>query len=129
MSYASWIFLVLLFIFFIWAMRYYLHKNNIMHALIKKYEHNLHDEQLIDEIYNYCLSDWRLKKILTKYHADKSDIQKLYDKLLIWGNFRKYGRFVPISSFFYTTSLKYLLKHKDADAKKITMKMMNFFHI
>ena len=129
MSYAFSVVLFLFIAFFMIAMIYYLRKKNVVHALIRDYEHNLHDPALIEKIYSYCMSDWRLRSIMKQYHANQEDIRTLYEKLLIWGNFKKYSRFVPISSFFYTTSLKYLLKHKDGDAKKLTMKMMNFFHI
>lgn len=129
MSYIFSVFLFLFIAFFILTMIYYLKKKNVVHALIREYEHNLHDPVLIEKIYSYCMSDWRLRSIMKKYQANPGDIKAIYEKLLIWGNFKKYSRFIPISSFFYTTSLKYLLKHKDGDAKKITMKMMNFFHI
>ena len=53
----------------------------------------------------------------------------LFQKLLLWANFKKGRRFVPISAFFFAGSLAYLLRNKDAEPKRLAMKMMNFFHI
>ena len=104
-------------------------KLNKINYLINTYEHDLENPKLIDEIYAYCQQDWRLRRIVEKNQAQREDFQQLYEKLLLWGNFKKGRRFVPISSFFFTTSLDYLLKNRDGDPKKLTMKMMNFFHI
>ena len=57
------------------------------------------------------------------------DMEKIYQKLLLWGNFHKGRRFVPITSFLYVYTLNYLCQHKDGDAKELTMKCMNFLHI
>ena len=59
----------------------------------------------------------------------RTDVEMLFQKLLVWANFRKGRRFVPISSFFFAGSLAYLLRNKDAEPKKLAMRMMNFFHI
>ena len=91
--------------------------------------YNKKSPQLIDEIFDFITKDRRLSLIIKKYNADKNDIKALYKKLLIWGDFRKYNRFVPITSFFYAGALDYLLQHKDDDAKSLTMKMMNYFNI
>ena len=66
---------------------------------------------------------------MKKYQISPDDIEALYQKLIIWGNYRKGRRFVPISSFFYVYTLEYLIKNKNEDAKKLTMRCMNFFHI
>ena len=77
----------------------------------------------------YKLNTRKLKKVMAKHNPTKEDFDKLYHKLLLWTNFRKYRRFVPISSFFAVYSLDYLLSHKDMDAYDLSKKMCNFFNI
>ena len=97
-------------------------------ALIKKYERDKKNPQLPQEIFNEIAKDFFLRRILTKHNATVSDVAKLHDKLLIWGDFRKYNRYVPITSFFNTNTLNYLLTHKGDDPKSLAEKMMNHFH-
>lgn len=98
-------------------------------ALIEKYAGNKHSPKLIEEIFETISKDYLLGKILQKHNATQEDISKLHKKLLQWGDFRKYNRYVPITSFFNRMTLKYLLEHKDDDARELTQKMMNHFHI
>ena len=121
--------LVAITILFVWEMSYSLRRSNTISRLVNTYMDDLQNEALIDEIYAHCTKDRKLRPVMQRYKANRSDIRMLFQKLLIWGNFRKGRRFVPISSFFFRTSLEYLLKHKDADDKQLTMEMMNFFHI
>ncbi len=123
------VFLAALILVFWWSMRRSLRRSTITNRLITEYMDKLQDPALIDEIFTYCQQDWRLRRIMKKYEARQEDFKIIYDKLLLWGNFKKGRRFVPISSFFFTTSLEYLLKNQEGDPKKLTMKMMNFFHI
>ena len=97
-------------------------------ALIEKYEGDKKNPQLPQEIFNEIAKDFFLRRILTRHNATASDIAKLHDKLLIWGDFRKYNRYIPITSFFNTNTLNYLLTHKGDDPKSLTEKMMNHFH-
>lgn len=97
-------------------------------ALIEKYENDKKNPRLPQEIFNELSKDFFLRRILTKHNATVNDIAKLHDKLLIWGDFRKYNRYIPITSFFNTNTLSYLLTHKGDDAKSLTEKMMNHFH-
>lgn len=97
-------------------------------SLIEKYEDKKNNPQLIEEIFSAISKDFFLRRILTKHNATIDDIAKLHKKLLKWGDFRKYNRYVPITSFFNRTTLDYLLTHKDDDAKSLTTKMMNHFH-
>ena len=97
-------------------------------ALIEKYEDKKNNPQLIEEIFSAISKDFFLRRILTKHNTTIDDIAKLHKKLLKWGDFRKYNRYVPITSFFNRTTLDYLLTHKDDDAKSLTTKMMNHFH-
>ena len=123
------VFLAALILVFWWSMRRSLRRSTITNRLITEYMDKLQDPALIDEIFTYCQQDWRLRRIMKKYEARQEDFKIIYDKLLLWGNFKKGRRFVPISSFFFTTSLEYLLKNQEGDPRKLTMKMMNFFHI
>ena len=129
MQTALWIFLIGLAAMFLWEMRHSMKRSAEAVRLISTYIEDLENPKLIEEIYAYCQSDWKLRRILAKYHGTSDDIRMLYHKLLFWGNFRKYNRFVPITSFFYAYSLGYLLRHKEDDAKELTMKMMNFLHM
>ena len=97
--------------------------------LIEKYEHRKNDPKLIDEIFEAANKDILLGRVLKKSHATIKDIENLHAKLMIWGDFRKYNRYVPITSFFNVSTLNYLLKHKNDDAHSLTKKMMNHFHI
>ena len=97
--------------------------------LIRRYENDKKNPQLIQDIFSEVNKDFFLRRILMKHNATVDDIAKLHSKLLKWGDFRKYNRYVPITSFFNRTALEYLLTHKDDDAKSLTEKMMNHFHI
>lgn len=98
-------------------------------GLINKYEHDKNNPALIDEIFLTVTKDILLSKIINKHSAKKEDIKLLHSKLMKWGDFRKYNRYIPITSFFNITTLDYLLKHKNDDAQSLTKKMMNHFHI
>ena len=98
-------------------------------ALIEKYENDKNNPALIQEIFDALRADFRLNKILQENNATAADIKLLHRKLMKWGDFRKYNRYVPITSFFNVTTLKYLLEHKSDDARALTEKMMNHFHI
>lgn len=123
------IILFLLAVLFLFEMRHSLRRSSETNRLITKYIDDRQNKELIGEIYRYCLSDFKLRRIMKKYQISPDDIEALYQKLIIWGNFRKGRRFVPISSFFYVYTLEYLIKNKNEDAKKLTMRCMNFFHI
>ena len=98
-------------------------------ALIEKYENDKNNPALIQEIFDALREDFRCKKILAKHNATADDIKNLHKKLLKWGDFRKYNRYIPITSFFNVTTLEYLLTHKNDSSKSLTEKMMNHFHI
>ena len=121
--------LILLILLFILQMRRSLRRSTLVNALINEYIEHLDDPALIDAIYAHCTSDWRLRRIMKRFGGTRADIEMLFKKLLIWANFKKGRRFVPISSFFFAGSLAYLLRNKDAEPKKLAMRMMNFFHI
>lgn len=119
----------LLTVLFLLQMRRSLKRSTLTNALINEYIDRLDDPALIDTLYAHCTSDWRLRRIMKRYGGTREDIEMLFQKLLVWANFKKGRRFVPISSFFFAGSLAYLLRNKDAEPKKLAMKMMNFFHI
>lgn len=121
--------LALLAVLFLLQMRRSLKRSTLVNALINEYIDRPDDPALIDQIYAHCTSDWRLRRIMKRYGGTRADIEMLFQKLLIWANFKKGRRFVPISSFFFAGSLAYLLRNKDAEPKRLAMKMMNFFHI
>lgn len=119
----------LLVAFFLWEQVRQITKLNFVRRLIDTYEHDVDNPALIDAMYDFCRKDRKLKKIVAAHQATKEDFRMLYKKLLIRGNFRKYNRFVPISSFFATYTLDYLLKNKEASEFDLTKRMMNFFNI
>ena len=116
---------VLIFIFGTWRA---LKMSRKSVALIEKYENDKKNPALIQEIFDALCEDYRLNKILQNNNATVDDIKILHKKLMKWGDFRKYNRYIPITSFFNVTTLKYLLEHKSDDAKLLTEKMMNHFH-
>ena len=113
---------------FILQMRRSLKRSTLVNLLINEYIDHLDDPALIDTIYAYCTSDWRLRRIMKRYGGTRTDIEELFQKLLIWANFRKGRRFVPISAFFFAGSLAYLLCNKDAEPKKLAMKIFKGNH-
>ena len=121
--------LIALLILFIWEMRYSLRRSTKINKLANKYAGDFENAALIEEIYEHCVADRKLKNIMAKHQAGIADIAAIYQKLLLWANFKKGRRFVPIASFFFVYSLNWLLGHKDDEAKKLAMRMMNFFHI
>ena len=129
MSYVFMLLIALLSIIFLLEMRHSLRRSNQNTYLIEKYRHDLHNKNLLAEIYAYCQQDYKLRRIVRKYALSVDDVEKLYQKLLLWGNFHKGHRFVPITAFLYVCTLEYLCQHKNDDAKAITMKCMNFLHI
>ena len=128
-SYVFSALLLLLIAWFVFEMRHSMRRSSEAVRLISAYIDDLGNDRLIEEIYSYCCSDFKLRRIMDKHGAGIDDIRRLHNKLMLWGNFRKYNRFIPITSFFYAYSLDYLLEHRDGDAKELTQKMMNFFNI
>lgn len=122
-------FLAALTVFFIYGIRRSWRRSAHLAKRIAAYADKPHDPSIVDIIYKDLQQDSRLRRLLEKHQAKKDDIAAIYQKLLQWANFKKRRHFIPISSFYFTGSLSYLLKHKDDDAKKITMKMLNYFHI
>lgn len=122
------ILLVALIVYFAFAIRRTLKMSRTSVGLINKYENDKLNPQLIDEIFAAISDDVLLKRILKRHNASRRDIQRLHAKLMKWGDFRKYNRYVPITSFFNLHTLEYLLEHKNDDAKSLTEKMMNHFH-
>ena len=116
-------------VWFIVEIRCMLKRSKKTVELIDKYWNDKHSPQLIDEIFDFVSNERRLAKIIDKYGADRGDFAALYGKLLLWADFRKYNRFIPITSFFYAGALEYLLSHKNDDAKSLTQKMLDYFHI
>ncbi|MBR2180232.1 MAG: hypothetical protein IJ862_07570 [Selenomonadaceae bacterium] len=129
MQYFLYIMVAALTIFFIFEIRRSLRRSKKTVELIDKYWLNKTSPQLIDEMFDFAINDRRLSKIVAQYNADRSDFELVYKKLLTWADFRKYNRFIPITSFFYAGALEYLLSHKNDDAKMLTEKMLNYFHI
>ncbi|MBR1579315.1 MAG: hypothetical protein IJ668_02310 [Selenomonadaceae bacterium] len=121
--------LLALTIFFATEIRRSLRRSSRSVELIDKFLSDRNEAELIDALYEYATGDRRLKKIVANYGATREDFTKLHRKLMMWGDFRKYNRYVPVTSFFYASALDYMLEHKDDDAKSITMQMMNYFHI
>ena len=126
------IFLDILFValvaYFVFAIRRSMRMSSASVALIEKYEHDKNNPQLIEDIFAAISSDVLLRRILKQHNATVRDISRLHAKLMKWGDFRKYNRYVPITSFFNVHTLEYLLSHKNDDAKSLTEKMMNHFH-
>ena len=129
MQYFLYVMVAALTIFFILEIRRSLRRSKKTVELIDKYWLNKKSPQLIDEIFDFAVNDRRLSKIVEKYNANRDDFAMIYKKLLTWADFRKYNRFIPITSFFYAGALEYLLSHKGDDAKSLTEKMLNYFHI
>ncbi|MCI5566910.1 MAG: hypothetical protein PUI81_08655 [Veillonellaceae bacterium] len=129
MSYILLVILIALTLLFIIEMHYTLKRSTKTNELIQTYVGDMHNPALVDEIWNWISQDRKLRPIIKKYGMTKDDIPYFINKLMTWGDFKKGRRYIPISSFFFTTPLKYMLKHRDADPKKLTMRMMNFFHI
>ncbi|WP_173435934.1 hypothetical protein [Selenomonas ruminantium] len=129
MNYVLILLIALLSIIFLLEMRHSLRRSNANSRLIEKYRDDLQNKELLAEIYAFCQQDYKLRRIVKKHNLTLEDMEKIYQKLLLWGNFHKGRRFVPITSFLYVYTLDYLCQHKDGDAKELTMKCMNFLHI
>lgn len=115
---------------FLWSMRRIMRRDNYINELILGFleRGEISQEELLDKMYSYGCQDFRLKSVINKYQATRDDYALIFEKLIYWANFKKRRRYIPINSFFFAGSLSYLLEHKEEDAKKITMKMMNYFH-
>lgn len=129
MNYFLIVAVIVLTIFFVIEIRRSLSRSKKTVELIQKYINDKKNPQLIDEMFQFAINDRRLSRIVKKYNADKNDFAALYKKLLLWADFKKYNRFVPINSFFYASALEYLLSHKNDDAKSLAQKMLHYFHI
>ncbi|MBR2216168.1 MAG: hypothetical protein IJ849_10505 [Selenomonadaceae bacterium] len=128
-DYILLLLLLALILLFVTEMIHSMKRSRVTGRLIKTYFEDSENPKVIDEIYAYCSDDYKLRRLVKKYAVSREDIEKIYQKLLLWGNFKKDRRFVPISSFFYVYSFEYLVKHKNEDAKDLTVKMMNFFRL
>lgn len=123
------IFLVVVTIIFLLGIFRTFRISKISVGLIEKYENDKNNPNLIDEIFSEINKDFFLARVFKKNSATKKDIELLHKKLMKWGDFRKYNRYVPITSFFNVTTLDYLLKHKNENSQALTEKVMNHFHI
>ena len=121
--------LLIVTIIFLLGIRRALMMSKISVGLINKYQNDRNNPALIEEIFLAVTEDFLLNRIIKKNSATQKDIELLHAKLMKWGDFRKYNRYIPITSFFNVTTLDYLLKHKSEDAQILTKKMMNHFHI
>ena len=74
---------------FILQMRRSLKRSTLVNSLINEYIDRPDDPALIDTIYAYCTSDWRLRRIMKRYGGTRADIETLFQKLLVWANFKK----------------------------------------
>ena len=119
---------VALVVYFVFAIRRSMRMSSASVALIEKYENDKDNPQLIEDIFAAINSDVLLSRIVKSHNATPKDISRLHAKLMKWGDFRKYNRYIPITSFFNVRTLEYLLEHKNDDAKSLTQKMMNHFH-
>ena len=128
-NYLLLLLLLLIFGLFFAEMIHSMKRSRVTGRLIKTYYPDPKNPRLIDEIYDYCCQDYKLRRLVKKYAVTKDDISDIYQKLLLWGNLKKDRRFVPISSFFYVYTFEYLAKHRRDDAKSLTVKMMNFFRL
>lgn len=115
---------------FFLAMKRNMARDNYINSLILSFleRGEISKSELIDKMYNYGCKDFRLKKVIARNNATREDYEAVFDKIFHWANFKKRRRYLPINSFFFVSSLDYILKHKDEDAKKIATKMMNHFH-
>ena len=129
MTALLYLLLAALVLLFLSEMRHSLRRSNAAFTLVEKYEHDLGNPVLVDEIASFIESDWKLRRVMRRERGTREDIRQLIKHLMLWGNVRKGRRFVPITSFFYVCSLSYLLRHKDAEPKQLAMKMMNYLHI
>ena len=129
MNYVLILLITILTVIFTLEMYHSMRRSNANSHLIEKYRNDLQNKELLAEIYAYCQQDYKLRRIIKQNNLTLKDMENIYQKLLLWGNFHKGRRFVPITAFLYVCTLKYLCQHKDGDAKELTMKCMNFLHI
>ena len=115
--------------FFLYKMDIFMGRTKKAAELIARYYGDAENPALIDEIFEYAQKDRILSRIVREHSATREDFADIYRKLLLWGGFKKGRRFIPIDSFFYAWTIRYLLEHKGEDAKALTMKMMNYFKI
>ena len=116
---------------FILEMKHSLKRSSVTNDLINKYAGELSGperKELVAKVYEYCIQDWKLKKIVKKYQATEEDFMKAYKKLFHEADMVKGRRYVPISSFFYVYTLEHILAHPEEDSRKLAMKCLNFFH-
>ena len=129
MNFVFMIFLLAVTIIFLLGIFRSFRMSKISVSLIAKYENDKNNPELIDEIFSEINKDFFLARVFKKNSGTKKDIELLHKKLMEWGDFRKYNRYVPITSFFNVTTLDYLLKNKKNDSQTLTKKVMNHFHI
>ena len=115
-------------------------KNGDLAALIERYERHTSrimndfdlssEYDIVTEIYNYITNDERLRMIMRKHHATKDDVSNLFYALECGGAAQKGGgNYPPISSFFFQSSLDYILTHKNDSPEELSFAMLEYFHI
>ncbi|MBP2635000.1 MAG: hypothetical protein H6Q72_907 [Firmicutes bacterium] len=89
-------------------------------------------DAIIYDIYNFCLSDKRLRKIIIYSKASIDDFSIIYYALLASGagQWSRDGHFVPISAFAFEAPLSYLLANAEsAHTQKTAIDMLEYFGV
>ncbi len=95
--------------------------------MIQKYSGDCMNPQVVPEIYLYCCNNEMLSPIVRKHGATFNDFAAVYILLISSCNVGGKGHFIPISAFFFASSLDYVLSHKNAWYTEDSLWLMKYF--
>lgn len=106
-----------------------LSKSNDLSKMIAKYKNDLLNPDCIREIYAYCKNNENLNRICIKHNATLQDFAAVYMYLVASCNVGGGGHLIPISTFFFMSSLDYALSNKNIWTEENNLWLMKYFNL
>lgn len=104
-----------------------LEKSRDLKLITEKYSDDYLNPNLLEEIYSYCVKSKMLNHIIEKHNATIKDFSVVYIYLMHSCPVKKHGHFVPVSTFFFASSLDYALSHKNLWTQDDTEWILRYF--
>ncbi len=104
-----------------------LSKSADLTAMIKKYEGDYLNPDIVHELYEYCNGNEVLRNVVRKHNATVKDFGIIYIYLISSDSEKQGGHFLPISTFFFGKSLDYALSRKERWLVEDTLWLRKYF--
>jgi len=119
--------IVILFVFLNPITQNSLQKSRDLEEIIQRYKNDYLNPTLMQEIYQYCMRHYLLREIVDKHNATIKDFTVIYIYLMSSCPVEKKGHFIPISTFFFASSLDYALSKKNFWTENDTKWILRYF--